>query len=221
MKKNEFARFLLEEEVLMFGDFTLKSGRKSPHFFNSGRFDNGRALNRLAFFMAEKLKELGGGDIVFGPAYKGIPLALSLAMRFDERYGGGMGFLFDRKEAKAHGDGGLFIGRLPKEGDRIVLVDDVISSGISLAGAVDLLKEHFNITPTFALVCVDRQEKGRETHLSARREFEEKTGLPCHALISLNEVLELMQGKKISGRVVIDEKLSLRVKTYLETYGTL
>ena len=126
--KKDVAHFLISEGVLLFGEFTLKSGRQSPHFFNSGRFDSGRALNKLGEYYAQKIEELGGPDIIFGPAYKGIPLAVSVASARDRLYNTETGVFFDRKEVKDHGDGGLFVGRTPEQESRVILVDDVTSA---------------------------------------------------------------------------------------------
>ena len=217
--KKEFARFLIEEGVLLFGEFTLKSGRTSPHFFNSGRFDSGRALNRLGEYYAQKLEELGSTDIIFGPAYKGIPLAVAVANANDRLHNKETGVLFDRKEVKDHGDGGLFVGRTPEEGQKIILVDDVISSGISLQKSIQLLKKTFNIHPAFSLVAVDRQEKGRNSDKSAATEIEEEENVPLHALITLSEVVDVMEGEEVNGKVVIDAAQKQKVLDYLKEYG--
>lgn len=217
--KAEFAHFLLEEEILMFGEFTLKSGRTSPHFFNSGRFDNGRALDRIGTFMAERLVELGGADIVYGPAYKGIPLAVAVAGALDRLQGSATGVCFDRKEVKDHGDGGMFVGRTPKPGDRVVIVDDVISSGMSLQEAADKLKGAFDCVPVCALVCVDRLERGLQSEVSASRELQDLKNVPLEALIRLDEVVDRMLDVEVGGRVVIDASRKERVLQYLEEYG--
>lgn len=219
LDKKAFARFLVEEGVLLFGEFTLKSGRQSPHFFNTGKLDSGRALNALGEFFAQRLKELGGCDIVFGPAYKGIPLAVAVAGAYDRLHGTSTGVCFDRKEAKRHADKGLFVGRSPKAGERVILIDDVISSGISLKGAADILKEHFNIIPSFALVAVDRMERGEEGVDSAASELGRLKGVKLEALITLEEVVHELEGQSIGGKVVLDAAQKARVLHYLDTHG--
>jgi len=219
LDKKELAHFLIAEGVLLFGEFTLKSGRQSPHFFNSGRFDSGRALNCLGKYYAQKIKELGSTDIIFGPAYKGIPLAVTVANAYDRLFDTETGVLFDRKEVKDHGDGGLFVGRTPEATSQLILVDDVISSGISLQDSIQLIKKSFNITPAFSLVAVDRQEKGRKSDLSAAREVEQEEGVPLHSLIKLDEVVALMEGEEVNGKVVIDANQKQKVLNYLENYG--
>lgn len=219
--KTEFSRFLLESGVLMFGEFTLKSGRVSPHFFNSGRLDNGRELNRVGEFMAQRLIELGGADIIYGPAYKGIPLAVAVAGALDRLTGSETGVCFDRKERKDHADGGLFVGRTPKQGERVVVVDDVISSGMSLKEAADKLRDNFGVTPSCALVCVDRQERGQQSDHSAARELEDLKGVRLEALVRLDEVVDLMHGETVHDEVVIDDARRAAVGAYLKEYGVV
>jgi orotate phosphoribosyltransferase len=219
IEKKDLAQFLLEEGVLLFGEFTLKSGRQSPHFFNSGKFDSGRALNKLGKYYAHKIEDLGGCDIIFGPAYKGIPLSVAIATVRDRMFNTETGVLFDRKEVKDHGDGGLFVGREPTDASKLILVDDVISSGISLQKSIVLLKDVFHIQPAFALVAVDRQEKGRRSELSAAKEIEQAENLPLHSLIKLTEVVELMEGVEVKGKVLIDSAQKEKVLNYLKENG--
>ncbi len=220
--KRDFARFLLEEQVLMFGSFTLKSGRTSPHFFNSGRLDNGRALDLVGTALAQHILATGGADIVFGPAYKGIPLAVAVASAMDRLSGNtSTGVLFDRKEVKSHGDGGLFVGRVPQAGDRVVLVDDVISSGVSLAEAAEKLQSATGVSPVKALVCVDRQERGRHSEASAASEIANEHGFPVEALVRLDEVVSLMAGEQVNDEVPLTDERQGEVAAYLKAYGAV
>src|SRR3954462_1972747 len=156
-----FVRFLLESEVLRFGNFTAKSGRQTPYFFDAGRFGRGSQLERLGEFYAQRLLEAlpGGFDVLFGPAYKGIPLCVATSMALARR-GRDVGFCFNRKEAKDHGEGGVLVGHRLKDGDRVVIIEDVTTAGTSIRETVPLLKAAAKIELTALVVSVDRMERG-------------------------------------------------------------
>src|SRR5262245_35074189 len=174
--QDRFIELLAENDVIRFGEFTLKSGRKSPYFINAGQLRTGRAIAGVGRAYAERIREAGlSPDVVFGPSYKGVPLAVATAIALSEG-GCDVGFSFDRKEAKEHGEGGIFVGTQPSEGQGVVLVDDVITSGTSIEQAVALLRNAANVKILGVVVAVDRQERGRER--STLSELESALGAP-------------------------------------------
>jgi len=186
--QRDFLDLALERRVLRFGDFTLKSGRNSPYFFNAGLFDSGAALARLGRAYAAAAVRSGlGFDMLFGPAYKGIALAASTAVALAQEHGRDLPFAFDRKEAKAHGEGGLLIGA-PLAG-RVLIVDDVITAGTAIRQSLKLIQEH-GATPAGVLIALDRQERGQGA-LSAAQEVTQELGVPVVAIARLTELLAL------------------------------
>lgn len=186
--QKEFLEFAIKQGVLKFGEFTLKSGRISPYFFNAGLFNTGRALAKLSHFYAAALQDSGVEfDIVFGPAYKGIPLAATLAVALNEQHGIDAPYVFNRKEAKAHGEGGTLVGA-PLEG-RVVIVDDVITAGTAIREVMTTINAHEGAQAVAALIALDRQEKG-QSELSAIQEVERDFGIKVVSIVGLNQVLD-------------------------------
>lgn len=184
-----FIEFALSRNALRFGSFTLKSGRQSPYFFNTGVFDSGSALRRLGEAYAAALVASGlEFDMLFGPAYKGIPLGAAIAIALDRDHGRDVPFCFNRKEAKDHGEGGTTLGA-PLTG-RVVIVDDVISAGTSVNESVALIR-NAGATPAGVLISLDRQERGQGT-LSAAQEVRERHGMPVYSIIALEHILEYL-----------------------------
>lgn len=185
----DFVQFAIDCEVLRFGEFTLKSGRTSPYFFNAGLFNTGARLHRLAGYYADALVASGAEfDQLFGPAYKGIPLASNTAAALYERHGMDVPYLYNRKEAKDHGEGGLLVGAEPE--GRIMIIDDVITAGTAIREALDLIEK----TPAEVAgvtVVIDRQEKGKGD-LSAIQEVEQEYGLSVVSIVKLDDILEFM-----------------------------
>lgn len=185
--RERFIELLAEYDVIRFGDFVLKSGRKSPYFINAGELRTGRALRGLGRAYAERLLSAGlGCDLVFGPSYKGIPLAVATAFALAEG-DREVGFCFDRKESKGHGEGGLFVGMAPFDGSRVVIVDDVITSGGSIRRAAELLRAAADVELTGIIVAVDRQERGREK--DTLLELEEDLCVPVQAIVTIREIV--------------------------------
>ena len=185
--QERFIDLLAEYDVIRFGDFTLKSGRKSPYFINAGQLRTGRAIEGVGRAYAERIRQAGlAPDVVFGPSYKGVPLAVATAIAL-AREGRDVGFCFDRKEAKDHGEGGIFVGAQPRAGDRVVLVDDVITSGMSIESSVELLKKAEPIEILGVVVAVDRQERGRER--STLLELEESLGAPVLPVVNVRQIV--------------------------------
>lgn len=216
--QQEFADFLVKSNALKFGDFTLKSGRKAPYFINTGSFDSGASLAKLGSFYAAHLQSLNVEcDTIFGPAYKGIPLCVSTASALALNYNREVGVTFDRKEVKDHGDGGLLVGRKIKDGDKVVIVDDVITAGTTFRQMVPMLKEIANVDITAVIVAVDRCEKGTG-ELSAVQELQKDLGLNFHPILNIHQLVEYLSADNTSGLRLSEEQLG-KIKEYLSVYG--
>ena len=188
--QREFIEFAIEREVLRFGSFTLKSGRQSPYYFNFGLFNTGSALAKLGQYFARALVDSGiECDVILGPAYKGIPLATTMAVALSEQHGIDMPYSFNRKEAKAHGEGGSIVGAELK--GRVAIVDDVITAGTAIREVMTLIKAH-DANPVATFIAIDRMEKG-QSNLSAIQEVERDYNLKVVSIISFHEVLEFLQ----------------------------
>lgn len=193
-----FLSFALEAGVLAFGEFTLKSGRVSPYFFNTGLFNSGERLRRVGEFYAAAISDSGlTFDVLFGPAYKGIPLVSTTAVALAARHGRDAPFSFNRKEIKDHGEGGSIIGA-PLAGD-VLILDDVISAGTSVAESVEIIRA-CNARPAAVLIALDRQERGRDSPLSAAREVEARHGIPVHAIATLDTLVSYLGTDPAMGR---------------------
>ncbi|MHC5040514.1 MAG: orotate phosphoribosyltransferase [Planctomycetota bacterium] len=217
--KQEFIRFLVEQGSLRFGEFTLKSGRISPYFVNIGNVSDGIALRRLGTYYAHRIREVFGTefDLLFGPPYKGIGLAIASAMALGEEFEMTVPFSFSRKEEKAHGDTGIFVGTAPKAGDRVILLDDVFTTGKTKEDAVELLKG-FGAEVIGVVIAVDRLEVGPEGK-SAILEFEAAYGIPVHAVVTIREIIDALHGKAWNGKTLVNDRIRAEVEAYLEKWG--
>ena len=213
----EFIEFLVKEGALKFGDFTLKSGRKSPYFVNTGVVCSGSGLYRLSGFFARKILETGTAPIVYGPAYKGIPLAVAASISLADEHGFQNSWLFNRKEVKAHGDKGAFVGRLPQEGEEVILIDDVFTTGGTKYESVELLQA-MGAKVKSLIIGVDREEKGESKN--AVEEFREKTRIPVHSIAKISDCFEYLRGKEIDGKVHVTDELYAAFQGYRDEYGT-
>jgi orotate phosphoribosyltransferase len=185
----EFIRYAIDCNVLRFGEFTLKSGRSSPYFFNTGLFDSGARMDRLGQFYAEALLHAGlHADVIFGPAYKGIPLACATAIALARMTGREIPFSFNRKEAKDHGEGGTLVGAALR--GEVLIIDDVITAGTSVRESVDIIRAA-GATPCGVLIALDRQEKGRGA-LSAVQDVAANFNTPVHSIITLDDIIEYL-----------------------------
>jgi orotate phosphoribosyltransferase len=213
--------FLIESQALKFGEFTLKSGRKAPYFINTGSFDDGEKISRLSRFYAEKIMTLGlsSVDLVFGPAYKGIPLCVSTAMSLARDFNVAMPFCFNRKEAKTHGDGGAFVGKALKPGMRVVLVEDVVTAGTTLQEMVPILRDQVGVEVAGVVILVDRDERGKG-ELSAVREAEVELGIAVHPIVNISEIISYLAKPNSSGLILNPEQLK-RIEEYRAEYGAV
>ncbi len=185
--QRDFIEFAIKQGVLKFGEFTLKSGRVSPYFFNAGLFNTGKALAEIGRFYAAALEDAGVDyDVIFGPAYKGIPLATTLSVALFDKYGKDVPYVFNRKEAKAHGEGGTLVGS-PLEG-RVLIVDDVITAGTAIREVMSMIEAAPGAVPAATLIALDRQEKGKAEE-SAIQEVERDYGIPVISIVTLEQVL--------------------------------
>lgn len=218
--KSEFIEFMVRSRVLTFGDFVTKSGRKTPFFINTGRYEKGSQLRELGRYYARALVERLGleFDVLFGPAYKGIPLVVATAMALSEEHGKDVSFLFNRKEAKDHGEGGLLIGHKLADGDRVVIIEDVTTAGTSVRETLPLLQAQANVHIAGLLVSVDRMERGTG-ELNALAELEAMLKAPAFAIVTIEEAVAALRGKSIDGNPVLDDETYERVLTYRREYG--
>ena len=218
--KQEFIEFMVDCEVLKFGDFTLKSGRKSPFFMNAGAYVTGTQLKKLGEYYAKAIKENFGldFDVLFGPAYKGIPLSVARAIAISELYGVDVRYASNRKEVKDHGDTGIMLGSNLKDGDRVIMIEDVTTSGKSIEETFPILKAQGDVQIKGLVVSLNRMEKGKSDK-SALDEISELYGFPTTAIVNMAEVTEYLYGKEIGGSVLIDDTRKAAIDAYYAEYG--
>jgi len=218
--KTDLIDLMLESDVLRFGDFTAKSGRKTPYFVDAGRFRSGNHISRLSRLYAAALEaELGDGfDVLFGPAYKGIPLAVATAMALHDAHGRNVGYCFNRKEAKDHGEGGVLVGHRLRDGDRVVIVEDVTTAGTSVRESVPLLRTADKVQIVALVVAVDRMERGSDER-GALRELAETYGMKTFALVTIDEIVEELRGRGASGQAILSDETHARLVAYRKQYG--
>ena len=209
--KSEFVKFMTDSGVLTFGDFTLKSGRKAPYFINTGNYNTGAELNRLGEFYADCIMENGiQADVLFGPAYKGIPLAASAAAALARKYNVDVGYCFDRKEEKDHGEGGSFVGKKLSDGDKVVIIEDVMTSGKALGEVYPKLKAAANVEITGMVITVDRMEKALEGDLSAVQAASKEYGVKVFSIVTVNDIIEAIKDGSVEGAEYLDKMIEYR-----------
>ena len=219
--KSEFINFMVDSEVLKFGEFTLKSGRKSPFFMNAGAYVTGTQLRKLGEYYAKAIHDNFGldFDILFGPAYKGIPLAVATSMAISELYGVDVKYSCNRKEVKDHGDTGILLGSKMKDGDRVVMIEDVTTSGKSIEETYPIIKAQADVEIKGLMVSLNRMEKGIDTEKSALDDIKDKYGINACAIVNMNEVVECLYNKEVNGKILIDDKIKSAIDDYYKEYG--
>ena len=220
--KQEFIEFMVASDVLKFGDFTLKSGRKSPFFMNAGAYVTGSQLKKLGEYYAKAIHDKYGEDfdVLFGPAYKGIPLAVVTAVAFSELYGKEIRYCCDRKEEKDHGaDKGSFLGSSLQDGDRVVMIEDVTTSGKSMEETVPKVKGAADVEIVGLMVSLDRMEVGKGGAKKALDEVKELYGFDTNAIVTMEEVTQHLYNRECQGKVVIDDTIKAAIDAYYEQYG--
>ena len=219
--KKQFIEFMVDSHVLKFGDFTLKSGRKSPFFMNAGAYVTGAQLRRLGEYYARAIHDHYGldFDVLFGPAYKGIPLSVATTMAISELYGKEIRYCSNRKEVKDHGDTGILLGSKLKDGDRVVIIEDVTTSGKSIEETFPIIKAQADVEIKGLIVSLNRMERGLESEKSALKEIQEKYGFETNAIVTMEEVVECLYNRPYQGTVLIDDALKASIDEYYAQYG--
>lgn len=213
--KENFIRFMVDCGVLTFGDFTLKSGRKAPYFVNTGNYKTGAQLAKLGEFYAECIKDNNiEAQTLFGPAYKGIPLAVSAAVALYNKYGMEVSYCFDRKEVKDHGEGGMFVGKKLEDDEKVVIIEDVMTSGKALREVMPKLTGSANVNVTAMVITVDRMEKALDSDLSAVDQAYKDFGVKVYSIVNINDIIEAIKNGVVGGKEYLDKMLE-----YRDTYG--
>lgn len=219
--KKEFIEFMVDSDVLKFGEFTLKSGRKSPFFMNAGNYVTGTQLMKLGEYYAKAIHDNYGDDfdILFGPAYKGIPLSVAAAIAYAKLYGKEVRYCSNRKEVKDHGDAGILLGSKIKDGDRVVMIEDVTTSGKSIEETVPIIMAQGDVKIQGLMVSLNRMEKGLSSDRSALDEIREKYGFKANAIVTMQEVVQYLYNQPYNGKIIIDDTLKVAIDAYYEQYG--
>jgi len=218
--KEEFITFMVRSQVLTFGDFVTKSGRKTPYFINTGNYKTGGQIGVLGEFYAKALHDSLGKEfnVLFGPAYKGIPLAVTTAIALEKLFGHNVNVSYNRKEAKDHGEGGSLIGHKPIAGDKLVIIDDVVTAGTSVRESVAILSSVQGLCFSALAISVDRMEKGPQG-ISALAEVSQTYGMKTLSIVSINDILAYLHNRPIDGKVVLDDEAMKRIEEYRGKYG--
>lgn len=219
--KQEFIEFMVESNVLKFGDFTLKSGRKSPFFMNAGAYVTGTQLQKLGEYYAKAIYDNYGldFDVLFGPAYKGIPLSVAATMTISRLYGKDVRYCSNRKETKDHGDTGILLGSRLQDGDRVVMIEDVTTSGKSIEETFPILKAQADVEVKGLIVSLNRMEVGKGGEKSALDEIKDLYGFDTAAIVTMEEVVECLYNRECGGQIIIDDTLKSAIDAYYKIYG--
>lgn len=212
--KESFIQFMVECGVLTFGEFTLKSGRIAPYFINCGNYKTGRQLAKLGEYYAECIHDNNiPVETLFGPAYKGIPLAVSTVTALYNKFGIDISYCFDRKEVKDHGEGGMFVGKVLKDNEKVIIIDDVMTSGKALRESLPKLKSAADVDVTGMVITVDRMEKGTG-ELSAVQEVKQEFGITVYPIVTMQDIIDAIKNGIVDGKEYLDKMLA-----YREQYG--
>ena len=218
--KKDFIEFMVDCNVLKFGDFVTKSGRNTPFFVNTGFYRTGAQLKRLGEYYARAIKDTFGTnfDVLFGPAYKGIPLAVATTMAISEHYNIDIKYCSNRKEVKDHGDTGILLGSPIVDNDKIVIIEDVTTAGTSIEETLPIINAQGNVNVLGLVVSVDRMERGNGEK-SALLEIQEKYGFKTTAVVTMEEVVEYLYNREYNGKIIIDDTIKLAIDNYYIQYG--
>ncbi len=219
-KKNDFIDFMIESDVLMFGDFTTKSGRKTPFFVNTGKYCTGKQMSVLgSYYASTVIDSLGRNfDVLFGPAYKGIPLITTTAAALYKEFDMNVPVCYNRKEVKDHGEKGRIVGHKLNDGDRVVIIEDVTTAGTSIRETVPLLKKQADVKIAALVISVDRMERGQGSS-TAVQELESEFGLKACSIVRMNEVVEYLHNNPVNGKKIVDDRIKESIDRYYEKYG--
>ncbi|MCL2372540.1 MAG: orotate phosphoribosyltransferase [Defluviitaleaceae bacterium] len=219
--KGEFIEFMALSGVLTFGEFKTKSGRLSPYFVNTGNYRTGLQISKLGEYYASCYMDVVGKPVsaLYGPAYKGIPLAVTTAAALFQKHNLDIPFCFNRKEAKDHGEGGTMIGHQPKAGDNMVIIEDVITAGTALRETMDILGQvASDITVEALIIQVDRMERATG-ELSAVQQAKLDFGIPVHSIVTVQDILSHLYNREVAGKVLVDDAMKAKIEAYLKEYG--
>lgn len=218
--KKEFIEFMIDCNVLKFGDFVTKSGRNTPFFVNTGFYRTGAQLKKLGEYYATAIHNKFGldFDVLFGPAYKGIPLSVAATMAISDMYEKDVRYCANRKEVKDHGDKGILLGSPIEDGDKVIIIEDVTTAGTSIKETLPIVKAQGDVDVLGLVVSVDRMERG-QGEKSALEEIHETYGLETTAIVTMAEVVEHLYNKPYKGKVIIDDTLKAAIDAYYEKYG--
>lgn len=209
--KKEFIKFMCDSGVLTFGDFITKSGRNTPYFINTGNYSTGEQINKLGYFYAKCMEENNiNANVLFGPAYKGIPLCVAVASSLYEN-GKNVNYCFNRKEAKDHGEGGVIVGHKLKDNDNVAIIEDVITAGTAIRESLPILKNAANVNITSVIISVDRMEKGNN-EISAIQEVYEEFGIKVYPIVTINDIIDAIKNEDISGKEYLEKMIKYREK---------
>ncbi|HHT98363.1 MAG TPA: orotate phosphoribosyltransferase [Clostridiales bacterium] len=218
--KKEFIEFMVDCSVLKFGDFTTKSGRKTPFFINTGFYRTGSQLSKLGGYYARAIKDQFGldFDVLFGPAYKGIPLSVATSMAISDNYNIEIKYCSNRKEIKDHGDAGILLGSPINDGDKLIIIEDVTTAGTSIEETMPIIKNQGDVDVLGLVISVDRMERG-QGEKSALAEIEEKYKMKTAAIVTMEEVVEHLYNKPYKGKIIIDNNIKIAIDEYYKLYG--
>ena len=217
--KEDFVKFMVRSGVLLFGDFTTKSGRKTPYFVNTGNYKTGAQAAKLGEYYARNIQEHVEGkiDALFGPAYKGIPLAVAAGISMNNLFDRDINYCFNRKEVKDHGEGGFMVGYKLQDGDRVLIVEDVITAGTAIRETLPVLKAAADIEIAGMVISVDRMEKGKGEKTAIQEVYEE-FGIVTYPIVTVKEIIEILHNNPVDGKVYIDDEMKAKMEAYMEQY---
>lgn len=217
--KKEFIDFMVRSGVLTFGDFITKSGRKTPYFVNTGNYKTGEQAAKLGEFYAQCINENVKNkiDALFGPAYKGIPLSVATAIALSNKFRQNVNYCFNRKEEKDHGEGGSMVGYKLKDGDNVLIIEDVITAGTAIRECLPILKKAADINIVGLVISVDRMERGK-TNKTAIQEIEEEFGIKTYPIVTVRDIIDTLHNTPVDGQIVIDDVMKEKMEAYLNEY---